>query len=376
MKKTIIPLMLLIAGVTCPAPAQTGSLLKLSGRITDVKHDTLTAYVTDLVARANTYQAAIPLAPDGTFSVSIPATEVTQLTVMEKLNQEEMRTTPIARYFVLPLIPGEEARVEGTLDNLTFSGTAFYKDYDSIAKMNQQTEKEMSELYAKLADPALPAADKAALQQAGMQARTARAMSYIRQHPDREAAVSLVSVLNGDSLRTAINLFTPEVRNGRMRPLWQGVVTMNEKLAATEAASKTMKEGIPAPDFTLKDVNGNDFALSSLRGKYVVLDFWGSWCGWCIKGFPEMKKAYAKHKDKVEFVGVACQDTEAKWKAAVAKHALPWTNVFNSRTDNVDVTYALKAFPTKVVISPEGIIVKIVVGESADFYTYLDKLLD
>ena len=242
--------------------------------------------------------------------------------------------------------------------------------------MNQQTEKEMSELYAKLADPALPAADKAALQQAGMQARTARAMSYIRQHPDREAAVFLVSVLNGDSLRTAINLFTPEVRNGRMRPLWQGVVTMNEKLAATEAASKTMKEGIPAPDFTLKDVNGNDFALSSLRGKYVVLDFWGSWCGWCIKGFPEMKKAYAKHKDKVEFVGVACQDTEAKWKAAVAKHALPWTNVFNSRTDNVDVTYALKAFPTKVVISPEGIIVKIVVGESADFYTYLDKLLD
>ena len=78
----------------------------------------------------------------------------------------------------------------------------------------------------------------------------------------------------------------------------------------------------------------------------------------------------------MEFVGVACQDTEAKWKAAVAKHALPWTNVFNSRTDNVDVTYALKAFPTKVVISPEGIIVKIVVGESADFYTYLDKLLD
>ena len=374
MKKTIIPLVLLIAGITCPAPAQTDSPLKLNGRITDVKHDTLMVYVTDLVARANTYQAVIPLAPDGTFSTSVPATEVTLLTVMEKLNAEERATTPIARYFGLPLVPGETARVEGTLDDLTLSGSTFYQDYAPIFEMEQQEAKEMGELRAKLADPAVSAADKAALQQAHLQAGAARAMSYIRRHPGQEAAVALVGGLEGDSLRTAISLFTPEVRNGRMRPLWQGVVTMNEKLAATEAASKTMKEGIPAPDFTLKDINGQDFTLSSLRGKYVVLDFWGSWCGWCIKGFPEMKKAYAKHKDKVEFVGVACQDTEAKWKAAVAKHELPWTNVFNSRTDTVNVAYALKAFPTKVIINPEGIIVKIIVGESPEFYTYLDEL--
>ena len=323
MKKTIIPLMLLIAGVTCPAPAQTGNPLKLSGRITDVKHDTLMAYVNDLVSLTNIYQAAIPVAPDGTFSINVPATEVTQVTIMEKLNAKERAATLIARNFGLPLVPGEEARVEGTLDNLTLTGSAFYESYAPIFTMKQQEASELNELHAKLSDPSITATQKATLQQAHLQTTIKRAMSYIRQHPDREAAVSLVSVLNGDSLRTAINLFTPEVRNGRMRPLWQSVVAMNEKLAATEAASKTMKEGIPAPDFTLKDINGNDFALSSLRGKYVVLDFWGSWCGWCIKGFPEMKKAYAKHRDKVEFVGVACNDTETKWKAAVAKHELP-----------------------------------------------------
>lgn len=67
---------------------------------------------------------------------------------------------------------------------------------------------------------------------------------------------------------------------------------------------------MPAPDFTLKDIQGNDFSLSSAKGKYVILDFWGSWCGWCIKGLPDMKKAYRKYKHKVVFVGIDCNDTE------------------------------------------------------------------
>ena len=90
-----------------------------------------------------------------------------------------------------------------------------------------------------------------------------------------------------------------------------------------------MKPGNLAPEFTLKDLDGKNFDLSSLRGKYVVLDFWGSWCGWCIKGIPEMKKAYEKYKGKIEFVGIDCNDTEDKWKKAVAEHQLPWINVRN-----------------------------------------------
>ena len=47
-----------------------------------------------------------------------------------------------------------------------------------------------------------------------------------------------------------------------------------------------------APDFTLPDIDGNDFTLSSLRGKYVVLDFWGTWCKICLKGMPKLKEAH------------------------------------------------------------------------------------
>ena len=63
-------------------------------------------------------------------------------------------------------------------------------------------------------------------------------------------------------------------------------------------------DGIEAPDFTLNDLNGKPLTLSSLRGKYVILDFWGSWCGWCIKGIPQMKEYYQKYAGKFEILGI------------------------------------------------------------------------
>ncbi|MGM9711866.1 MAG: peroxiredoxin family protein, partial [Prevotella sp.] len=130
------------------------------------------------------------------------------------------------------------------------------------------------------------------------------------------------------------------------------------------------------PDFTLNDINGKPLSLSSLRGKHVVLDFWGSWCGWCIKGMPQMKEYYAKYKDKLEILGIDCNDTEEKWKAAVAKHELPWLHVYNPRGSQDDVCskYGIRGFPTKILVGPDGKIVKTVVGEDPEFYTLLDSL--
>ena len=144
---------------------------------------------------------------------------------------------------------------------------------------------------------------------------------------------------------------------------------------ATAASAQNIAEGAKAPDFTAKQVDGTDFTLSSLQGKYVVIDFWGSWCKWCIKGFPDMKTAYAKHKGKVEFVGVACRDTEEKWKAATAKYELPWISVLNPAANDLVKVYEVKGFPTKIVIDPKGNIAKIILGEDPAFYTYLESVL-
>ena len=139
-------------------------------------------------------------------------------------------------------------------------------------------------------------------------------------------------------------------------------------------ATNLLKPGTVAPDFTLNNLNGKPFKMSSLKGKYVVLDFWGSWCGYCIKGFPKMKEYYQKYKGKFEILGIDCNDTPEKWKAAVKKHELPWLNVYNPRESKLLADYAIQGFPTKILVGPDGKIVKTIVGEDPAFYTMLDEL--
>jgi thiol-disulfide isomerase/thioredoxin len=132
--------------------------------------------------------------------------------------------------------------------------------------------------------------------------------------------------------------------------------------------------GSIAPDFTLNDINGKPLSLSSLRGQYVILDFWGSWCGWCIKGFPKMKEYYAKYKGKFEILGIDCNDPEDRWKAAVKEYELPWLHVYCPKDDmSVLRDYGIQGFPTKIIIGPDGKVVKEIIGEDPVFYTLLDE---
>lgn len=150
--------------------------------------------------------------------------------------------------------------------------------------------------------------------------------------------------------------------------------TVAETVEAETVAMEADADGIEAPDFTLNDINGNPLTLSSLRGKYVILDFWGSWCGWCIKGIPQMKEYYQKYEGKFEILGIDCNDTEAKWKAAVKKYELPWLHVYNTRDSEVLDQYEIEGFPTKIIVGPDGKIVKTIIGEDPAFYTLLDQL--
>jgi thiol-disulfide isomerase/thioredoxin len=155
----------------------------------------------------------------------------------------------------------------------------------------------------------------------------------------------------------------------------QSIESQEREKEAEKAAAKKQAAGIEAPKFTLNDINGRPLALESLRGKYVVLDFWGSWCGWCIKGFPKMKEYYQKYAGKFEIVGIDCNDPEQKWRTAVEKLGLPWLHVYcpSSNTSLLE-DYAIQGFPTKVIVGPDGKIVQTIIGEDPQFYTLLDSL--
>ncbi|MCM1094205.1 MAG: TlpA family protein disulfide reductase [Lachnospiraceae bacterium] len=150
----------------------------------------------------------------------------------------------------------------------------------------------------------------------------------------------------------------------------------NAPLVAKRNADRC-SEGAQAPDFTLKDINGGTFTLSSLRGKTVILDFWGSWCVPCLKSIPRLKEQYARYKDKgLEIVSVACSDTDEAWRAAVNRTGMNWVNLLND-SENNDITkvYGIGSFPTMFIISPDGVIVRRTAGENEDFFNHLQSLM-
>lgn len=92
-----------------------------------------------------------------------------------------------------------------------------------------------------------------------------------------------------------------------------------------------------------------------------------------------MLQAYDEVKDKCEFIGIACNDTMDAWLAALEKYSMPWVQLFNSNdvapAENVSVKYAIEGYPAKIIITPEGEIHKIFVGEDSDFYTELANVI-
>lgn len=202
---------------------------------------------------------------------------------------------------------------------------------------------------------------------------------FIAAHLDRPTAAFVLFQSGEATAERYFDSLRPEVRNSILRPMIEQIGLQLEGARVRREAAERIKAGAEAPDFSLPDTEGREVSLASLRGKYVVLDFWGSWCVWCIKGFPELKKCYEKYKDKLEVVGIDCTDSRENWLKAVEQHQLPWINLLDTRekrpAEVIDNLYGIGAYPTKILIDPEGRIVEVFVGERPGFSERLAELL-
>lgn len=289
------------------------------------------------------------------------------------------------RGFAIPVLPGENAVIEGEGEDYTLSGSQFYRDYyeaSNLIKAPQEAARAFMKECQNKFSQGVPEEEinkefeekYPALEQALADA----VLGYVKAHPDADASAVLLADLGSDDkhMKEGAALLTERARGSVAANMYKGILAALEQ----EKASQSLQEGLEsqmAPDFTLNDINGKPLALSSLRGKWVIIDFWGSWCGWCIKGMPKMKEYYAKYDGKLEILGVDCNDTVEKWKAAVAKHEIPWLHVYwdKEKGDNPVALYGVQGFPTKVIVDPQGKIAKIIVGEDPSFYDYLDEVL-
>lgn len=182
-------------------------------------------------------------------------------------------------------------------------------------------------------------------------------IKLINENRDTEYAAYILNTISNrltlSELEAIFNNLTPKVQKAYYAQ------SVKEEIAA----QKSVAPGQVAPDFTLKAFDGSKFTLSSLRGKYVVVDFWASWCAPCRAAVPELKEMYAKYKAKgFEMVGVTNDSREKDWIKAVNDDQTPWIHVIDEfpierKPAKVATLYAIPFLPTYFLIAPDGKIV-------------------
>ena len=381
MKKTIIYLVAAVLPLLLASCARKNTI---SGQYESLPGDSLLVEILNLYDMREPLTSEVIPAPDGKFSYTF-RDSVARGVMIYLPDDTRGRKHGITSFI---FVPGEYAKIAGTIDKPVIDGSAYFKDkkvYDDMCKEDLDKLEALGDEYR----AAVGASDQAkadSLEEVFGKINDhidEIAKEFVRTHPTSLYSATVISKTVGEDGKDALELLKlipDNVKNGPLKTVIERTEESAQRAYKRAEASKKIQDNMTAPDFTLKNEKGEDFTLSSLynKGKYIILDFWGEWCYWCKEGIPDMKQLYKDAKGKIEILSIDCRDTEEVWKKAIKDHELPWLHVYNPGDDKVDVstTYAIKGYPTKIILNPDGTINKTFVGEDPDFYDYVKSLIN
>ncbi len=157
----------------------------------------------------------------------------------------------------------------------------------------------------------------------------------------------------------------PKYRSGRYAATAQQLLELDKTQRTGELSSASVASpkpsgnpfvNKPAPDFRVMDTRGEELTLEQYRGQVVLLDFWATWCGPCIAEMPNVKLAYAKHRDrKFQIIGISLDSSIAPLEAYIQREGIEWRQYLDN-TGKISGLYNVRAIPSTFLIDGTGIV--------------------
>lgn len=248
------------------------------------------------------------------------------------------------------------------LQEAELSGTPLANDQQKLAKAVRPFLRQQQALEEAAEKPDADHEKLAAAYDAAEQGEASANRQFIRQHPASFLSAFLLSVYSkqwgADTSRLLLAALHPALQQSEFGAEVSRYLSLVRKIAVD-----SMYADVAGPD-----TSGVQQKLSALQGKWVLLEFWASWCGPCRQANPALRQAYEALKGhSFEIFAVSLDEDAASWRKAIVKDQLPWIHVSQLKgfEDDAALTYSISAIPSNVLIGPHGKIVAIDV-EPAD----------